>query len=74
LQNTNQVISSRGTYLIKEVLGKGGVGAVFRAEHNVMKKEYAVKVFAGRLYQSRQLAAVFARSSRYRQNGPRQYR
>jgi serine/threonine protein kinase len=26
------------------VLGKGGVGAVFRAEHNVMKKEYAVKV------------------------------
>ncbi|MBP7578456.1 MAG: serine/threonine protein kinase, partial [Candidatus Obscuribacter sp.] len=26
------------------MLGKGGVGAVFRAEHNVMKKEYAVKV------------------------------
>lgn len=35
-----------GTYLLKEVLGRGGMGAVFRAEHLILKKEFALKLLA----------------------------
>ncbi len=33
-------------YLLKELIGRGGMGSVFRAEHLVLKKEYALKLLA----------------------------
>jgi serine/threonine protein kinase len=33
-------------YLLKELIGRGGMGSVFRAEHLVLKKEYALKILA----------------------------
>lgn len=39
---TGQVLEQR--YLIKEKLGVGGMGVVYRAEHRLMRKEMAVKV------------------------------
>jgi serine/threonine protein kinase len=35
-----------GKYLIKSVLGRGGMGCVFRAEHALMQKDCAVKVLS----------------------------
>jgi serine/threonine protein kinase len=35
-----------GTYLLKELLGVGGMGSVWRAEHKLMKQDYAVKILA----------------------------
>lgn len=34
------------TYLLKELLGVGGMGSVWRAEHKLMKQDYAVKILA----------------------------
>ncbi len=33
-------------YMLKELIGRGGMGSVFRAEHLVLKKEYALKLLA----------------------------
>ncbi len=35
---------SMGKYIIREVLGKGGMGVVFRAEHSKIGKEVALKI------------------------------
>ncbi len=34
------------TYELKELIGRGGMGVVYRAEHNIMHKQYAVKLLA----------------------------
>ncbi|MDY0000045.1 MAG: serine/threonine-protein kinase [Polyangia bacterium] len=39
---TGKLLEQR--YLIKEKLGEGGMGVVYRAEHTLMRKEMAVKV------------------------------
>jgi len=39
---TGRMIQDR--YLIKEKIGEGGMGVVYRAEHTLMRKELAVKV------------------------------
>ncbi|MDP3506659.1 MAG: serine/threonine-protein kinase [Candidatus Melainabacteria bacterium] len=41
-------------YLLKELIGRGGMGSVFRAEHLVLKKEYALKLLASGTLQSEQ--------------------
>src|ERR1700679_4057673 len=33
-------------YLVKEMLGQGGMGCVFKAEHTIMKKDYAIKILS----------------------------
>ncbi|MBP9807363.1 serine/threonine protein kinase [bacterium] len=33
-----------GTYILKSLLGQGGMGYVFLAEHNIIKKDYALKI------------------------------
>ena len=33
-----------GTYVLKALLGQGGMGYVFLAEHNIIKKDYALKI------------------------------
>lgn len=48
---TNGRIIQPGTvlddkYLVQEMLGRGGMGCVFRARHTIMQKDYAVKVLS----------------------------
>lgn len=33
-----------GTYILKSLLGQGGMGYVFLAEHSIIKKDYALKI------------------------------
>jgi serine/threonine protein kinase len=33
-----------GAYILKSLLGHGGMGYVFLAEHNIIKKDYALKI------------------------------
>jgi serine/threonine protein kinase len=33
-----------GAYILKSLLGQGGMGYVFLAEHNIIKKDYALKI------------------------------
>lgn len=33
-----------GAYVLKSLLGQGGMGYVFLAEHNIIKKDYALKI------------------------------
>lgn len=35
-----------GTYVVKQLMGQGGMGSVYLAEHHILRKEYAVKVLA----------------------------
>ena len=35
-----------GAYVLKSLLGRGGMGYVFRAEHSVFKRDYALKLLA----------------------------
>ena len=37
-----------GTYVITDFIGRGGMGDVFKAEHNLMSREVAVKVLSRR--------------------------
>jgi serine/threonine-protein kinase len=53
-----------GRYAIRAILGKGGVGAVYRAEHVEIKKPVALKI----------LQAAFARTDEYRRRFEREAR
>lgn len=41
-------------YMLKELIGRGGMGSVFRAEHLVLKKEYALKLLTSGTLQNEQ--------------------
>src|SRR6187549_864585 len=51
-------------YEILEVLGKGGMGAVYRARHVVLEEERAIKVVHGRLALDRSFLDRFKREAR----------
>ncbi|CAN5563788.1 hypothetical protein BH11CYA1_BH11CYA1_42270 [soil metagenome] len=36
-----------GAYVLKGLLGRGGMGQVYRVEHLILKKEYALKILPG---------------------------
>jgi tRNA A-37 threonylcarbamoyl transferase component Bud32 len=52
-----------GPYLLRERLGDGGMGHVYKAEHRLMKRVVAVKI-AGRLRRGHGVAAALRRFSR----------
>jgi serine/threonine protein kinase len=45
-------LANHPRYRVVELLGEGGMGAVYRAEHRVMKRAVAIKVINGRLLDS----------------------
>ena len=56
-----QVISGR--YLIKELLGEGGMGAVYLAEHTHMKKRVALKLLHPEMVDNPEVSARFEREA-----------
>lgn len=53
-----------GQYRLRETLGKGGMGEVFLAEHQLMKRPCAIKVIRPELAGDRQVLARFEREVR----------
>lgn len=51
-------------YLVKSLLGEGGMGAVFLAEHVMMKKPVALKILHGELSSNQEIVARFQREAR----------
>jgi serine/threonine-protein kinase len=56
-----QVISGR--YLIKQLLGEGGMGAVYLAEHTHMKKRVALKLLHPEMVENAEVSARFEREA-----------
>lgn len=52
-----------GRYRVSELLGEGGMGAVFVAEHLKLKKDVALKVIRAELAGNGEVAARFAREA-----------
>ncbi len=53
-----------GQYRLMEKLGEGAAGAVYRAEHDILEREYAVKIVHRRLAQNEQFRQRFFREAR----------
>src|SRR5262249_26948563 len=53
-----------GSYKVLGVLGQGGMGKVFLAEHTVMRRKAAVKVLAGQVAQETAALQRFQREAR----------
>src|SRR5688572_28112006 len=56
-----QVISGR--YLIKELIGEGGMGAVYLAEHTHMRKRVALKLLHAEMSNNEEVLARFRREA-----------
>src|SRR5688572_8709954 len=56
-----QVISGR--YLIKELIGEGGMGAVYLAEHTHMRKRVALKLLHAEMHDNEEVLARFRREA-----------
>jgi serine/threonine-protein kinase len=52
-----------GRYLIKELLGEGGMGAVYLAEHTHMKKRVALKLLHPEMVDNAEVSARFEREA-----------
>jgi eukaryotic-like serine/threonine-protein kinase len=50
---------SFGSYVVKEKIGQGGMGAVYLAEHKTLSRRVAVKVLLPHIAASKELAARF---------------
>ena len=61
VSRVGQVISGR--YLIKELLGEGGMGAVYLAEHTHMKKRVALKLLHPEMVDNVEVSARFEREA-----------
>src|SRR5688572_22242528 len=51
-------------YLVKEQLGAGGMGAVYRAEHPIIGKKVAIKFLHGQYAKSPQILARFIQEAK----------
>ncbi|QDG53813.1 serine/threonine protein kinase [Persicimonas caeni] len=58
---TGELLSGR--YLVQDCLGEGAMGAVYRAEHTLMKKTVAVKVLRPQITQRQELVERFQREA-----------
>ncbi|GEM_PF-3318630 len=54
-------LANHARYRIEELIGTGGMGAVFKAEHRMMKRSVALKVINPKFIQSKQAAERFRR-------------
>jgi len=52
-----------GQYKIEKVLGQGGMGVVYLAQHTALKKRFAIKVLPAQLAQERSFVARFKREA-----------
>ena len=62
LQRTGQQLA--GKYTIGEVIGVGGIAAVYTAEHPVLRRHIAVKILHKRFATDHELATRFVREAR----------
>jgi molecular chaperone DnaK len=53
-----------GRYVVEELIGEGGMGRVYRARHNMLDKDFAIKVLHPELASSRHLAQRFIEEAR----------
>ena len=63
-----------GTYEIISLIGSGGMGNVYKARHNMMNQEYALKTLELRASQRNSLASFSKRSPGHRPHESRQRR
>jgi serine/threonine-protein kinase len=56
-------VTLSGRYLIERVLGEGGMGAVYQAEHTLMRKRMAVKVLHPEMSRMPEVVARFEREA-----------
>src|SRR5215472_301523 len=61
LLSKGDIVAER--YRIASVLGEGGMGAVYRAEHTQLRKSFAIKVLHSELCESREMVARFEREA-----------
>lgn len=52
-----------GQYKIEKVLGQGGMGVVYLAQHTALKKRFAIKVLPAQLAQEKSFVARFKREA-----------
>jgi serine/threonine-protein kinase len=53
-----------GNYLLREIIGRGGMGVVYRAEHVYIQKRFAVKVLHGTYFDQPEARERFLREAR----------
>jgi serine/threonine protein kinase len=53
-----------GRFLIEKLLGKGGMGAVYLGEHDVLQRKFAIKVIRKNLLADLSIASRFRREAR----------
>src|SRR4051812_4965103 len=61
VERIGMVISGR--YLIKQLLGEGGMGSVYLAEHTGMKKRVALKLLHPEMVENPEVSARFEREA-----------
>src|SRR5262247_3432874 len=60
-QRIGEIVSGR--YRIKELIGEGGMGAVYLAEHTHMRKRVALKLLHAEMSQDDEVLARFKREA-----------
>jgi len=60
-ERVGQMISGR--YLIRALLGEGGMGAVYLAEHTLMRKRFALKMLHPQMAENPEVVARFRREA-----------